>query len=160
MLYIAYFIFVGSHNTRKLIRNFAFLTCRGWQFVHTPKAMEPHTNSKFEAFGGPMARARRVQWPLHGCPWVPKYPYCHQMIPQTHPRGDKRVSEKGELWKSCRCHQTAYTTAISDLFRGPCLGLYGLGSHCVGPHGCSSTRIVTKSSPKPVPGATKGFRKK
>ena len=30
----------------------------------------------------------------------------------------------------------------------------------MGPHGCSSTRIVTKSSPKPILGATEGFRKK
>ena len=30
----------------------------------------------------------------------------------------------------------------------------------MGPHGCSSTRIVTKSSPKPIPGATEGFPKK
>ena len=45
-------------------------------------------------------------------------------------------------------------------WRGPWLGLYGLGGHYVGPHGCSSTRIVTKSSPKPMPGATEGFRKK
>ena len=29
----------------------------------------------------------------------------------------------------------------------------------MGTHGCSSTRIVTKSSPKPIPGATEGFRK-
>ena len=36
----------------------------------------------------------------------------------------------------------------------------GLGGHCVGPHGCSSTRIVTKSSPKPIPGVTEGFPKK
>ena len=45
-------------------------------------------------------------------------------------------------------------------FGGPWLGLYGLGSHYVGPHGCSSTRTVTKSSPKPIPGATEGFPKK
>ena len=23
--------------------------------------------------------------------WALKYPYCHQMITQTHPRGDRRV---------------------------------------------------------------------
>ena len=45
-------------------------------------------------------------------------------------------------------------------FGGPWLGLYGLGSHYVGPRGCSSTCIVTKSSPKPIPGATEGFPKK
>ena len=51
-------------------------------------------------------------------------------------------------------------TAILKLLGGPWLGLYGLGGHYVGPHGCSSTRIITKSSPKPIPGATEGFRKK
>ena len=30
----------------------------------------------------------------------------------------------------------------------------------VGPYGCSSSRIVTKSSPKPIGGATHGFWKK
>ena len=50
--------------------------------------------------------------------------------------------------------------AISKLLGGPWLGLYGLGGHYVGPHGCSSIRIVTKSSPKSIPGATEGFRKK
>ena len=30
-------------------------------------------------------------------PWVLKYPYCHQMITQTHPRGNGRVSKKIEI---------------------------------------------------------------
>ena len=30
----------------------------------------------------------------------------------------------------------------------------------MGPHGCSSTRIVTKRSPKPILGATEGFHEK
>ena len=51
-------------------------------------------------------------------------------------------------------------TAILKLLGSPWLGLYGLGGHYVGPHGCSSTRIVTKSSPKPILGATAGFQKK
>ena len=51
-------------------------------------------------------------------------------------------------------------TAILKLLGGPWLGLDGLGCHYVGPRGCSSTRIVTKSSPKPIPGATEGFPKK
>ena len=38
--------------------------------------------------------------------------------------------------------------------------LHGSSSYYVGPYGCSSTRIVTKSSPKPIPGATDGFRKR
>ena len=53
-------------------------------------------NSNFEAFEGPMARARWAHWPLLGSPWALKYPYCHQMITQTHPRGNRRVSEKVE----------------------------------------------------------------
>ena len=34
-----------------------------------------------------MARARWARWSLRGSPWAPKYPYCHQMITQTHPMG-------------------------------------------------------------------------
>ena len=30
-------------------------------------------------------------------PWVLKYLYCHQVITQTHPRGNGRVSEKVEI---------------------------------------------------------------
>ena len=55
---------------------------------------------------------------------------------------------------------TTLFEVILGLLEGPCLGLYGLGSHYLCPHGCSTTRIVTKSSPKPIPGATKGFPKK
>ena len=46
--------------------------------------------------GGGMAQATWAQQPLHphGCS---KYPYCHQIITQTHPRGDQRVSEKVEF---------------------------------------------------------------
>ena len=65
-------------------------------------------------------------------------------------------------WSLCT-HQRPLNhlqTAISKLLGGPWLGLDGPSGHYVGPHGCSSTRIVTKSSPKPIPGATEGFRKK
>ena len=65
--------------------------------VHTSNAIETPTNSNFEAFGGPVARARWAQWPLRGSPWALKYPYCHQMITQTDPRGNRRVSEKVEM---------------------------------------------------------------
>ena len=41
-----------------------------------------------------MARATWAQRPLRGSLWVLKYPYCHQMMTQTHPRGDRRGSEK------------------------------------------------------------------
>ena len=44
-----------------------------------------------------MARATRAQWPLRGTLWALKYPYCHQMITQTHPRGNGRLSEKIEM---------------------------------------------------------------
>ena len=30
--------------------------------------------------------------------WVLKYPYYQQMITQTHPGGDRRVSENVEFW--------------------------------------------------------------
>ena len=51
-------------------------------------------------------------------------------------------------------------TAILKLLGGPWLGVDGPSGHYVGPRGCSSTRIVTKSSPKPIPRATEGFPKK
>ena len=41
-----------------------------------------------------MARATLAQGPLRGAPWVLKYPYCHKMITQPHPRGNTRVLEK------------------------------------------------------------------
>ena len=50
-------------------------------------------------------------------------------------------------------------TAILKLLGGPWLWLGGPSGHYVGPHGCSSTSIVTKRSPKPILGAT-GFRRK
>ena len=45
-------------------------------------------------------------------------------------------------------------------FRDPWLGVHGPRSHYVGPYGCSSSRIVTKSSPKPIPAVIERFRKK
>ena len=39
--------------------------------------------------------------------WVPmgaRYPYCHQTTTQTHAKGDRRVSEKVEFPKICKCH--------------------------------------------------------
>ena len=48
---------------------------------------------------------------------MPKSPYCHQIITQTHPRGDRRVPEKVEFEKICRCQSTAYTTAILGIRR-------------------------------------------
>ena len=67
------------------------------QFVRTLGATEPPTNSNFEAFGG--GAWRGLHWPSSHCgsPWVLKYLYCHQMITQTHSRGDRRGLEKVQL---------------------------------------------------------------
>ena len=63
------------------------------QFERTLGATEPPTNRNFEAFEGTMARATWAQRPLRWTPWVLKYSY-YQMITQTHPRGDTRVSKQ------------------------------------------------------------------
>ena len=47
-----------------------------------------------------MARARWAQWPLRGSPWAFKYPYCHQMITQTHRRGNQRGFRKSRNVKN------------------------------------------------------------
>ena len=102
MLYIAYFIIVSGHNIKNFfLQKFSIFDLQRVEnclivCAHT-KGIESPTNNNFEAFGGPMARARWAQWPLHGSPWVLKYPHCHQMITQTHPRGNKKVSEKVEM---------------------------------------------------------------
>ena len=57
------------------------------------------SKSNFGAFGGPMAGATWAQRPLRGSPWALKYPYCQEMITQTHPRADRQVSEKLEFLK-------------------------------------------------------------
>ena len=54
-----------------------------------------------------MAWARWAQWPLHTPSWVLKYPYCHQMITQTHPRGNKKVLEK------LKCEKSSSVTKLS-----------------------------------------------
>ena len=95
MLYIAYFIIVSGHNINFFCK-FSIFDLQRLEncssSLCTPKAIEPLTNNNFEAFAGPMARARWAQWPLCGSLWVLKYPYCHQMIIQSHPRGNGRVS--------------------------------------------------------------------
>ena len=40
------------------------------------------------------------RWGSRGSPWALKYPDCHQMITPTHPRGNKRVSEKSNCENS------------------------------------------------------------
>ena len=39
----------------------------------------------------PMARAMWAQQPLRGSPGVLEYPYCHQMMTQTHPGDNRRI---------------------------------------------------------------------
>ena len=56
MLYIAYFIIVSGHNVKEMFcKIFYFSPIEGAklleQFVHTPKAIEPPTNSNSIAFG-------------------------------------------------------------------------------------------------------------
>ena len=53
MLYIAYFIIMSCHNIPKNVpKIFHFILVRvGKQFMHRPNAIEPPTNSNFEAFG-------------------------------------------------------------------------------------------------------------
>ena len=70
--------------------------------------------------------------------------------------------QRVEKFRSCT-HQMPLNhlqTAILKLLGGPWLGLHGPSGHYVGPPWCSSTRVVTKLSPKPNPRATDGFRKK
>ena len=68
-----------------------------------------------------MAHATWAWRLLRGSPWVLKYPYCHQMITQTHPRGDGQVSEKIEFSENCQVTLNSLTsvkTAKSSLARG------------------------------------------
>ena len=41
-----------------------------------------------------MARATWAQRAVGESLWVLRYLFCHQMITQTHPKGDGQVSEK------------------------------------------------------------------
>ena len=111
-------------------------------------------NGNFGAFGRPMAQATWARRPLRGSPWVFRYPYCHQMITQTHPKGDERVSEKVKIFQVPLNSLSSVKTAESSPARGqkgggpgvprvwtqgPC---HGLGVHiqknCSG-HGSKST---------------------
>ena len=40
--------------------------------------------------------------------WVLQYPYCPQMITQTHPKAERRVSKQPEFGKIFRYHPRAY----------------------------------------------------
>ena len=71
------------------------------------KPLNSLNNSHFVAFPVPMAWATLAQRQLRGSPWVLESPYCHQMIPQTHPSGDRRVSEKHEISNVRNCSVNA-----------------------------------------------------
>ena len=76
-----------------------------------------------------MARVRWAQWPLRGSPWALKYPYCHQMITQTQPRGNIRVRKRSKCENFFRFHKIAYTTTILGLSEGPWHGLHRPSGH-------------------------------
>ena len=77
MLYIAYFIIVSGHNIKKMFcKIFHSSPIEGGklleQFVHTPKAMEPPTNSNSIAFGKSTSQriyreqhTPKIGWKLH-----------------------------------------------------------------------------------------------
>ena len=58
-----------------------------------------------------------AKWPLHGSPWVLKCPYCHQMITQMHPRGEKQVFRKNQIFENCQPTHTNLKTAKPSLAR-------------------------------------------
>ena len=66
-----------------------------------------------------MARARWAQWPLRGSPWVLKYPYCHQMITQTHPRGNRRGFGKSGNVKNFHVSLNNLRNSNFGAFGGP-----------------------------------------
>ena len=111
-------------------------------------------NSSVRASGGPMTRAPRQ---IRGSPWVLEYTYCHQMITENHPRGTRKVPEKVKFSGATK---TTKTITISGPSRAPWPRPHGPSGHYVGPHGRSSTRIVTKRPSTPIPMVTKGFQKK
>ena len=59
-----------------------------------------------------------------------------------HSTAKKKKEKPG--WATHQMPLNRLQTAMLKLLRGPRLGLDGPSGHYVGPHGCSSTRIVTK----------------
>ena len=78
-----------------------------WQ--GTPKRQREKSN--FRKFAGATKQPKQQFWGCSGAhgsgykgpaattwaPWVLKYLHCHQMVTQTHPRGDRTVSGKVEF---------------------------------------------------------------
>ena len=90
-----------------------------------------------------MAGARWAPWPLRGSPWVLKYLYCHQMITQPVLRATKGFWKKSkfEIFSSVtnNLHNSTF-----GAFGVPMARLHRPTGHYMGPHGCSSTRIVIR----------------
>ena len=56
--------------------------------------------------------------------WVLEYPYCHQMITQTHSRGEQRVSETNQIFEKLQVPVNSRNNSNSGAFGG---GGDGLG---------------------------------
>ena len=59
---------------------------------------------------------------LRGSPWALKCLYCHPIITQTYPRGNKKVSEKVERWKNSIAFGKYTTQGIYPKQHTPKLG--------------------------------------
>ena len=83
------------------------------------------------------------------------------MTIQTHPKGDRRVLEKGEFLRTSKYYQIAitYTTAILGLSGCPWPGLHGPSGHYVGPHGARVPVWSPNDHPNPSQGWQNGFNK-
>ena len=107
-----------------------------------------------------MARARWAQWPLHGSPWVLKYPYCHQMITQTHPRGERRVSEKGNFGNLVGVTKQPTQRQFRGFWGGHGSGYMGLAATTWDPMGAQVPVLSLKDHPNPSQGRKEGFGKR
>ena len=86
MLYIGYLIVLDGKNIKKSVLEISIF--------ELPRL----ENCISRLCPGPLGTPpQHPKWPLRGSPWALKYPYCHQMITQTQPRGNRKVSEKVEM---------------------------------------------------------------
>ena len=63
------------------------------------------------------------------CLWVLEYPYCHQMISQTHPKGDKIVEGKNRIFANFQVPLNNCNNGKSVAFKGPWPRLHGPSGH-------------------------------
>ena len=70
--------------------------------------------------------------PLCWSPWAAKYPFCQQMTTQTHPRGDKVVSEKIDFYCLWQVHLTENLPQAMNLQ----MATFGTTYHAHPYHGC------------------------